>query len=387
MENEVEEIKKTLVDAPVEEIKSIISKLYIDDLTKQQVEDYCDEHSYEFSNTDIFKYLKREWINEVFSLGRQSEEFQTILSHPSSHFYAWTVERVKNPFSVSSRIVHKLSKKYGFEFVSMMEKIRWKQEISWARKMRSDHDKVVCILSAIFLISAKKNPNKYFEYITDTAFDILEDENFFENDMLNMREDEILSSDFSSHDWTPIFLRFSKKHFESIISKMSDQKIEFAAKKACEDFANERYFEDLDKNLNLVNRFPLSSRLLVAMRARKMDITSNELVECEKQFKNDLKNKKYIQDINKTIDQDFISWLRTAPIKEVILDRKQKKQFKQNVSIINSYWIDNLPSDLKDLGGEGREIFSKWRSQVLSEQREPPIDPVTDYLFYLIEEG
>lgn len=387
MTEDLDIIKKNLINAPLEEIKSLISQMYIDEITKEHVEEYCKTHRYEFSNTDIFTYLKKEWLNEVFSMNRNSEEFQSILAAPSSHFYHWVTDRVNEPFSISARTIRKLASKFGFEFVASMEKIRWKQEIAWARKMRYDPNDEVCVLSALFLISAKKKPNQFFGRLIEVAFDTMEEENYFDSEIHELNEEEILNSDITSQDWNPLFLRLSKDYFNPVIEKMPIKNLAIAAKKAREDFESERYFEDLNRNLFLVNKYPLSSRLLVVMRARSMNLTPNELVTLESSFKEELQNKTFVQQDSKRMDQSFMHWLKTVSVKEVILDRKHKKKLKQNISNINSYWLDNLPNDLKDLGGQGKGVFSRWRSEVLSDRRETPLDPVIDYLYFLIDEG
>lgn len=379
----IDKATKSLISAPIIDLKAIIQKLTIDDYTKSIVKEKCEIQKFTFPNTDIVELLRKDWVNDVVTYPRDSLEFKKATTNPSEHFQIWVDTRIRNPFKVSQRIINKYSKKYGFEFVSVFEKIRWVQEVAWANKFQSHFNDDYCIFAGLFLKSTKKNVNKTFSDCIELAYDLSISSKYL-SDVHELTAHEILTYDLSKLNWDPIFLIYSHKNFSNIVDGMADSRKSLIAQKTREDFSKESMEQvRTDAKFNTT----LSNRLLVAMKALNIGLTSNQLVACEKVFMAQLNDNKIKINESQSIDQRFLSWVRNQEsfdIKPPTLEQINER--KHVLSTINQNWINNLSDDIKELGGENRRTFSEWRDSVLSDRREAPEDPVVDYLFYLIKE-
>ena len=383
MDSVINNATKTLISAPVVEIKNLIRKLDVDDLTKQIVKENCDRIGYTFPNTDVVDMLRKEWINDVLTLNKKSEEFQKALKNPSEHFQIWSFTRINNPFKVSQRIIDKYTKKFGFEFTSLFEKIRWNQELSWAKKFRNHHIDDYCVFSGLFLTSCKKNSNKVFSECIEIAFE-LSLSGLYLSDYHDLNSFEINKLDLSEVDWDPVFIRYSKKTFSPIIDKMNDSKKSVIAQRARDEYLKEQRTLPVN-NEEQLSSLNLSNRLLVVMKAITFGFNSNKLNYFEKEF---LKNIDSLnKNPNKSLEQYFLSWLREQNKDiSISVDKEETARRIQSLSTLNSYWLNSLSDDMKELGAESRRNFTEWRDLILSNKREAPENLISDYFFYLIEE-
>ena len=124
------------------------------------------------------------------------------------------------------------------------------------------------------------------------------------------------------------------------------------------------------------------------MKAINMGMDSNFICHAESVFINELKSLRVKKEQGKSLEQLFLTWLKSAAIPPLTsLSKKEIERRHHEVASINSYWLDNLPSDYKEFGGSEKKVFIKWRDLVLSGDRPAPINPKSDYLIYLLEEN
>ena len=374
---------KVLISAPIVEIKNIIQKLNIDELTMKIVKENCDKKGYSFPNTDIIDLLRKEWINDVVTLDKKSESFKKIIANPSESFQIWVSHKINNPYQVSQRIIDKYSKKYGFEFISLFERIRWKQELAWAKRFRNHSDDDYCVFSGLFLSSCKKNVNKVFSECIELAYSLSLSGKYF-SDLHELNISEIEVYDLKTITWDPIFLRYSRKTYSHILNKMPQSKKSVIAQRA-----RDEVFKEEKTHCNTVSKYDynLSTRLLVVMKSISMNLNSNQVCHYERKFMNLLKSNEITSYLNRSLEQNFLTWLKNESRNDLVkVSQKETEERNQVISTLNSHWMNSLSDDIKELGGDNRRTFSQWRDLILSEQRDAPENPVSDYLFFLITE-
>ena len=378
--------RKTLIEAPIIDLVESVTKLKLDKITLDTAADICKKSGFTPEAVYVDQF-KKEWVSDTLGLDKDDVNYKNAFLSPSTHFITWLSKRVQDPFHVSYRAVNKATKEYGFEFASLMHKTRWVQEVAWAKKMRNDPDGITCIFANLFLMATRKNPSKVFLSLVEIGANLVEDAAFFGSNLHDLNADEIRTCNVTSADWKPLFLRYSYKNFSSKVGEMPEEKKEKAIQQVRNIYQSEIEQEGLKGSFDYINSYPLSSRLMVVMKAISRGFNSNFVCHCENIFLTELKNLKVKQEHGVSLEQTFLLWLKSASIPPIaeISDAEILRRHRE-VASLNSYWIANLPNDYKEFNSSSKTNFIAWRDLVLSGQREAPLNPKADYLFYLIQE-
>ena len=278
------------------------------------------------------------------------------------------------------------TKEYGFEFHRLCIK-RDGHKKYVGEKMRNDPDGITCIFANLFLMASKKNPAKVFLSLVEIGANLVEDAAFFGSDLHDLGVSEIEKCSITSEEWKPLFLRYAFKNFSSKVGEMPIAKKEKAIQQVRNLYNMEYEKKALGGSFDYLNDFPLSSRLMVVMKAISRGFDSNFVCHAEAIFLNELKNLRVKQEHGSSLEQTFLLWLKSATIPHLpeLADDEIKRRHKE-VASINSYLIQNLPSDYQELDASNKQHFIRWRDLVLSNTRQAPLNPKSDYLFYLIQE-
>lgn len=374
-----------IIKAPVDILKEYVQKLTISHRTKSKVAFFCEEERLFVPKKDIVSLLWKEWMNDILYLGKNSEEFKKAMKDPNLEFTLWARDRVKNHYRISQKCISKLIKDYGFQFISLMEGVRWKQEIAWAKKFRNDVEDEVAILSNLFLLYTVSDPSKCFSQIIELGHELNTNSEYSDHEIHKMTPHEIADSNITSHDWTPLFLLFARKFLTKSI-----QNLDHKTKLSLSNKVRSEYFKDRNSDFNdffsnYMSKYPLSSRILVILKAKSLGMDSNMLSLFEQEFFTKYSDLNLIPSHSTSLEQSFIKWMKTASIDQKDVDREEVSNRLHQIATLSSRWISKLPSDAKDLGGGDRMKFNTWRQSILDGNRPAPSNFITDYMFFLMD--
>jgi hypothetical protein len=334
---------------------------------------------------DAAERLRKEWFNDVFG-DRDNRDFKAASADPDGHFLEWLRERVLNPFHVTYRAVERAARRHGAEAAMKLATVVWQQEVAWAQRLRRDRNQRIAVLSAMFLREAVSNPFKAFGRIADAYADALTDDPDYARSACHDLTPSEIRERPESHDWTPLFLRISERAYRDILSEMSRTKLEALAERAARDEAKDLATLGTRRAAVSMLKSPLSRMAGVISSAIAAGLDSNDLVTAERRFAERLASGAIELPKGAFIPyREFLDFVAAeGAVAEPPLESEEELRIAR-VDCLDMAWLDQrVPEDFARFGALRKEKFENWKADVVAGVRPGPIDPVSDYGFFLI---
>lgn len=337
-----------------------------------------------WSENNALDWLYQEWFNDLAVF---QERFIEASQKPDQAFLEWIDNRVKNPNYMNPRAADEISRRYDHKTANLFYFVRWAQEISWARRLRTSDDPRVSVMAALFLTDTRKNPIDIVVNIVRTYFDMVDyDVQYYSHPNHDLTVEEIMNGHVGYEQWTPLFLIYAEYAYGPKIDRLSYDDLINLSKAASKNHEDERRLENRRYCLSYLDKHPLSCRISALHITKQRKMSSNDLVSCEQEFKRQIEIGNIDVPENETsIDRVFFEWLRTATFLEDRPDNEEMRERLTRIALFKFNWFDQLPSDVTHLGARDKFKFNKWRADVLNMKRPPPISLPVDYSLYILE--
>lgn len=337
-----------------------------------------------WKESDAVSWLHREWFNDLVVYEAQ---FKVAAMDPDGAFLAWIRKRSEDPYHVTPRAIEHVGNRYGSDVANLFQYMRWPQEIAWARYLREDEDHVTAVMSALFLTDVRRNPGKIFRKLVDVYIETsAEDIGYHRHPNHELSEDEILAGKGTMLNWDPLFLRYARQSFRTLIERFSPGRLAKLARVASQESDRERQRERIARCVEYIARRPLSCRITTLHIAREERMSSNDLVACERAFTEALERGDIpLPDNETTLDTAFFEWMRGGDYRPDNPDAEETRRRIASLALIDRSWMEKLSPDIRDLGATRARLFSSWRADVMTGRRPPPLCLATDYSLYVLE--
>lgn len=340
-----------------------------------------------YKENDAAVRLYREWVNDTVALAAAGRV--TLPSDPAGEFLAWVAERVRDPYRVGFRAHGAVRARLGDDVALAMGALVWKQEIAWARRMRSDpNDRVAC-LAALWLTAARRDPGAMFKGLADCRAEAFVSEPGYLNSSLHdLSPEEIESREESSPPWKPLWLTHANREFRKILNdpvRMPRERLESAARQARDAEAFDRDARRRSAWAETLRVRRPSLMLGVLSVAVKAGLSSDDLLDAEKRFVAGVEG----GSIDISSEPGWRVFTRSLASAAGTASAPSPAERERRVATVQSLlptWPDTLPPDLALLGCRERRRLMKWFDEVAVEGgRTPPADPAVDYGMWLVE--
>lgn len=329
--------------------------------------------------------MRKEWVSDI-AVERNRSILAKVRSDPDKAYLEWVALRAENPYHVTPRAVMEIADLYGHENAMRARDIVWPQEIAWARLFRTSKIDAHAWRAGIFLGAALAKPREVFLGVIELWFRRMGEDIGFGDMWTQSLKPEIIwpGRHEAPDDFVPTCILYTNEvNIPEAFAKVPEG-IELAAraKKAKQlDMrdrradAGKRYARDLEA----ARLYRDSS---VARYAIGREFSSNEVIVAYDEFIGHVR-RGAIEVDGTNFQHAFLRFLGEAT---VFLDdptEVEKNDRIYEVLQIGSQWVAHLPNEILDLDGRSRENLEKWKNSIFEGYRQPPIEPIFDYYFFL----
>jgi|HigsolmetaAR201D_1030396.scaffolds.fasta_scaffold04415_6 hypothetical protein len=377
------------VGAKARILKRRVERLALPPGTMEEVARIIHEEGMSLPNAA--EMLRVEWLNDLVA-SEDRAEFGRAARDPREHFIAWARQRARRRYHVTYRAVDAVARRLGATAASQIMDV-WPQEIAWAQRLRLDANPLVATKAAMFLREAEGNPGKVFERIADEWTDAFLKADYAEHPAHALSPGEIrFAKDVP--EFTPLFLRYAARAYADRLQGMSREKIVALAAVAARDEHNERDVEIGRQCASLARQSPMRRMLPVISAASSAGLSPNELCLLEKAFVSRMeRGAERIEAGTGSPHAAFLSAITDPEKRDALLveappraDDEDPEALCWEVVNLTPSWVRELPTSFRHLAGRLEPAMEAWQIAIAEDRREPPIDPVSDFGFFLLKE-
>lgn len=334
--------------------------------------------------------LRKEWLNDLVA-SKDGAEFRAAARDPGGHFLRWVSDRAKDRFRVSWRAVEAVSQRIGQEAAARFAVVVWPQEIAWAQRTRLSDNPMSATKAAMFLREAEGNPSKVFTGLSDIYADQALKASYSESPVHESSPDEIRFAD-DIQDFSPLFLRYAARAYAEILHTMPREKIEaLGARAAREEEADRRRIRSASAALR-ARRFPMRRILTVIASATSMGLSPNEVYLLEDAFLSALDAGEIGTEPGNSVPHaEFIACISDPEARALLgasvpCPEPVPSETLWEVANLDLRWIETHPASWGERWSlpARRAAFLAWQEEVVNEARETPLDPMSDFGFFLM---
>jgi len=335
--------------------------------------------------------LRVEWLNDMV-VHHSAGEFGLAARDPSRHFLEWVKVRAGNRYHVTYRSIDAVGRRYGADAASRLIVI-WPQEIAWAQRLRLSGNPFTATKAAMFLREAEGSPGKVFERIADVF-----SEAFMRADYVDHPAHDLSSADirFGSppDDFVPLCLRYASRAYDEKLFGIPREKLDALARIAAKDELEERGMDAARHSAAVARAAPMRRMIPVIGAAISSSMTPNDLALCERAFVASLdRGELKVEPGTGNPYASFIAAFADAESRSTLLNSsdavRNEGEDPDNLAwmVVNlrPSWADTLPATFRESSRNLREAMEEWQLDVAEERREPPIDPISDFGFFLLK--
>jgi hypothetical protein len=332
--------------------------------------------------------LRIEWLNDLLA-ARDAGAFGLAARDPAAHLLSWAAERAKDPFHVTYRSVEAVARDLGPDAASRLV-VAWRQEIAWAQRMRRYPNPRVATKAALFLREAEGAPGKLFERLAATYADAFSSPDYIDHPAHSMSDRDIRFLDHVP-DFTPLFLRYASRAYAERLAAMARDKLEVLAARAAREEDEDRERAASRRSADVARRSPMRRMITVIADARMRGLSPNALWAAEEAFLGLLStgeirvppgtgspHARFLETIG---DPSALARLSAACPPSV----PDGDSLAWTVVHLGIGWLDGIPDGYRRMSERMRTSFESWQVEIAEERREAPVDPVSDFGFFLME--
>lgn len=334
--------------------------------------------------------LRKEWLNDI--LVSSSEDFRQASSDPDTHFLNWISVRSKNRYHVTFRKIEAARETYGSSWTTRLYGFIWPQEIALAQRCRLADNPLLATLSAMFLREAEGNPGEVFSAICELYIN-----KFMEtgSDHSSIREMKVSDIRFLDEipDELALFQQYAAAKYDERLSGMSADKLQALADLAANDEIKDRNLLACRESVVIAREHPLRRMIPVISSADLHRLTPNELYQVEEVFLDRLDGGRIdVQVGSGSPYGPFIGFFadennRNDVLGTLALDVEVLDQQQWEIANLSYEWLNDLPTDYRKWRKYWRPLMEQWQTAVVEGDREIPMDPVSDFGFFLFKSG
>lgn len=335
----------------------------------------------------LYEVLYKEWLNDLLADIR-GKELKKAGRNPDEHFMSWLRWRVAHPYYVSYRYLDRATRFYGADNALRFVTIIWKQEIAWAKSLRKDENPRIAVVSALFLREAINDTGGVFSRLMELYVKrVAEDPEYPYRPEHDLDPDEIRF--LKEHDslWMPLYLDYGNERYGKRIKEMDRSIMRKLAEKAKGEEERELSATVQRKVAQRLREQPLCEVLTVIARARRLGLSSNDLVRAERAFIKEVEKGRVILKSHSGLPyKEFAEFLERPDIDvSSVASDEEEADLLQPVELLGKHWLDRLPEDFRHLGATKRQNFSLWKDLIIAGKRDLPANYVADYAFLLLD--
>jgi len=336
--------------------------------------------------------LRVEWLNDMVAHD-SSAEFGHAARNPAQHFIEWARLRARKRFHVTYRSVDTVERRLGTDVASRMAMVVWPQEIAWAQRMRLDRNPLVATKAALFLREAEGQPGKTFEKIADIFADAFLTSDYTDHPVHSMSPAEIRLAD-TVPEFTPLFLRHAARAYADKLRGMSREMLAKLASVAARDEQEDRDTEAGRQSAAIAQASPMRRMLAVISAAISAGIKPNDLHDLERVFLLLLERGSVKVEIGTGSPHQYFITEITNPVRRngMLLAAAPRGAGEDPDSLawqvvnLRQGWLKSLPESFQRMAPRLGPAMEAWQVDIAEERREAPLDPVSDFGFFLLKD-
>ena len=333
--------------------------------------------------------LHKEWINHVLAYRNDKKDFEFAQQNPDASFMRYATTRMENPNEPCPRIQDRALTRYGVDFVAMMHQTIWPCEQAYIWLYRNSTDDEVAAITHLFRVYVDTKPvcplfEGFLEYLNgkDATTSLLASDPAYRLDPR-----AIYDLPGPREEWEPRAIAFGRVFFKKALAGMKKGSLRSLAEKARANYRNDMRTVESAAMLAYLDRYSLLNRfstITFALLQEKM--STNELDARHSAFLQAVERGE-IETSQAGCDSDFQMFARKLGDRQLAkpIAPSEAARIRSEINDLPSYWLDNLPETLKEHDGSVSRVFSNWRSDILSGQRETPRNFTLDYFAFLVE--
>lgn len=365
-----------------------VAALGVSNGTVEQASGICHENG--MRGSDLGNTLRKEWLNDILASG--PEEFRQASVDPDANFLAWVKIRSKNRYHVSFRKLAAAQEIYGSQWSVKLHTFIWPQEIALAQRCRLSDNPTLATLSAMFLREAEKDPGGVFADICEIYINKFMESGFDYSPIREMKVPDIRFLPEIPNDLA-VFQQYAAAKYEELLEGISREKLEFLAEKAADEEIRDRNLLACRESVVIAREHPLRRMVSVISSADLHKLKPNELYQIEEVFLSELASGKIdIQVGSGSPYGPFIAYFcdkskREEVLGELSLDLDVLDERQWDIANLTYDWLERLPTDYRKWKKHWKLLMEQWQTEIIEGNREIPMDPVSDFGFFLFKSG
>lgn len=379
------------IEAKTKILKRRVEALQLPDGTVKEVEQIL--HAEGMKLPGAAESLRLEWLNDMVA-HESAAEFGHAARNPRQHFIEWAKVRAKRRYHVTYRSVAVVERRMGSSVATQIAMMVWPQEIAWAQRMRLDRNPLVATKAGLFLREAEGQPGKVFEKIADVYSNACLKPDYADHPAHSMSASEIRLSS-SVPEFTPLFLRYAARAYADKLHGMSRETLAKFASVAARDEQEDRDLEAGRQSARIAQLSPMRRMLPVISAARSAGLSSNQLCQLEKVFVTLLERGSVkVEAGTGSPHASFMSVIGDPVRRNGMLLASPPRVAGEDpdslawevVNLKPGSWLATLPVSFTRMANRLPQAMEAWQIEIAEERREPPLDAVSDFGFFLVGE-
>jgi len=363
---------------PTEALKSALNGLRLSTETEADAK-------FLVGDMDRYDRLYQEWLNDVITL-RGSIVYRDAMRRPDREFLAWLEVRLKDPYHLSPRALKLAQTCLSPEAAKALVTVKWRQEISWAKRMRLSEEDTTACLAGLWLKAAERSPIESFKAILTVHMDTRDARQpvYYGHGFDMLSPEEIERLPLGRIPDLLMWLKSAEETFSGDIKRRPGF-MRKGAQQARREAKSEIDLKHRQRKAAMLRRNrPALSFTVLGILARR-GLSADDIFASEQAFVDAVAEGRSACPARSDGTPEFLRWASTwrgqAPAVES-LDLVARAEKLRSLSPI---WLKSLPESVRSLGGAKAGLFNQWVAERCSPCSEaPPADPVIDYALWLL---
>ena len=369
----------------VQFVERLIAELAVHEATMAKAVQSCQDNG--FGEPDAARRLYREWLNDTL-IADGSNRCRQATRTPDSCFLDWLGIRLHEPYRVSVRCHDAARADHGEEVALLFSEVRWKQEVAWAKKMRSSDNDRIAVLAEMWLTAARRDLAKLFGGMLEIySGEAIVDPFYSRSHFHMMTQEEILGGCADDAHWRPLWLRFAEREFGRQLNVLPRGHMTLLATRCREHEWSDRTLRERTRQANSLRAHRPSLMIAVLQAALDYGLSSNDLLAAEAEFV-DAVEKGDINLLDRPGDSAwrvFVERLQSWSGQQEIPSPDMRKSRLEAIEQMSPTWSNTLPGHFLDIGAGSQKALVAWFNDIRSDMRSVPQDPAVDFGMWLLQ--
>ncbi len=370
-----------------EKMRNLVKSLAVNDTVMKMAESSCQSAKVQKFTA---KHLHEDWKNELLANLQDKCSLEQATASPDEAFLNYVYLRLQNPTEPSQRVLSRLVKKFGFEYVLAFHKVLWPREVAWVKVFRNHSDNSLAVHANLLNRYLGIKPVcSFFEGMVAFAHEQnISPAMILADDLYSCDVIEIPTLPTPDHDWEPVALLYAKEFFKKSMGSKSEAEVHIMATQARKSFMEENQTVLTIEALQYLEEFQLPFRINVARPLVKFArLSSNQVDHLYKNFKDEICCGRIILNDETSVDEVFDRYVgaRIPSLPDCTPSDERQKKIIASISSHPVNWRTSMPTVIDDLGVNTALNYSKWRDSILSGDRPAPSNEKLDYFLFLVD--